>query len=229
MKKSVGFTLIELIVVLAIIATLAAILITIVKPQQIFMNMRDTQRKSDLKSLSSAIDIYLTDMTNSGREAVLTPSSTKLNQPSGVTLTKTNDGCLGGATPTIFYSAASVEGVVGSGFTGARATNSRTVATSTTSDPPGWLPVPLGTSTVVNLPSLPLDPRNSNSAANSNPSFYYTFACRTDLTYELNANLENPNNTDENNDGGNNPYIYEIGPDKTILPSSTSTYFYPNL
>ncbi|MCS7183784.1 MAG: type II secretion system GspH family protein [Patescibacteria group bacterium] len=227
MKKQIGFTLVELIIVLAIISTLVAILITVIKPQQIFMNMRDTQRKSDLNTLSRAIDLYVTDITTRGDEIVLTPSGT-VNTLGG-TLTNFNHGCLGsGATPTIFYSSANVGGTT-TGFTGARATNSRSIATSSTANPPGWLPVPLGTSTSLNLSNLPVDPRNSLNS-NSAPSFYYTFACRfSDLSYELNANLENPNNTDEANDNGNNPFLYEIGPDKTILPSATSAHFYPNL
>jgi prepilin-type N-terminal cleavage/methylation domain-containing protein len=61
-ENKIGFTLIELIIVLAIVAVLAAILITIIRPQQIFQNLRDTQRMSDLKNLANAINLYMTDM-----------------------------------------------------------------------------------------------------------------------------------------------------------------------
>ncbi|GIW65871.1 MAG: hypothetical protein KatS3mg094_390 [Candidatus Parcubacteria bacterium] len=220
--KKIGFTLIELIIVLAIIATLAAILITIIKPQQIFVNMRDSRRIADLNNLSRAIDLYIADITQKGTDIVFVPSSTTLN--TGGTINSFNGGCLGGSTPTIFYSA-NETGSIGttSPFTGARATNSITTATSTTNNPPGWLPVPIGTSTYINLTSLPLDPRNSNLSG----SFYYAFTCKSpEMSYELNANLEG-RLTEEQNDGGNNPYIYESGPDKTLLPGSTSTNFYP--
>jgi len=226
MNKKIGFTLIELIIVLAIIATLAAILITIVKPQQIFVNMRDTKRKSDLNNLSRAIDIYMTDMVNRNMDIVFVPSSTVLSV--GGTLTSTNHGCVGSATPTIFYSTANLGGTPTStlGFTGLRTTNSIIVATSTNSNPPGWLPVPLGTSTFVNLPQLPIDPRNANTA-NQTGSYYYTFACKLPDLYELNARLENSNDPLLAGDGGDNPVLYEVGPDKTILPNTTSAFFYP--
>jgi prepilin-type N-terminal cleavage/methylation domain-containing protein len=226
MNKKIGFTLIELIIVLAIIATLAAILITIVKPQQIFVNMRDTKRKSDLNNLSRAIDIYMTDMVNRNMDIVFVPSSTVLSV--GGTLTSFNHGCTGSnATATIFYSAATVGGgpTPFAGFSGFRATNSLIIATSTNSNPPGWLPVPLGTSTLINLPQLPLDPRNAN-AANQIGGYYYTFACKLPDLYELNARLENSNDPLLTGDGGDNPVLYEVGPDKTILPNTTGTFFY---
>ncbi|GIW66249.1 MAG: hypothetical protein KatS3mg095_0147 [Candidatus Parcubacteria bacterium] len=220
--KKIGFTLIELIVVLAIIATLAAILIVVIKPQQIFINMRDTRRIADLNNLNRAIDLYISDMTNRGLDIILVPSGTILTI--GGTINSYNGACNGGSTSSIFYSTANVGGTV-SGFNGARATSSTLVSTSTDANPLGWLPVPLGTSTLVNLPNLPIDPRNANSANSAN-SFYYTFACKTDGSYELNANLESRTN-DEQNDGGNNPYLYEVGTDKNLLPGSTSTHFYP--
>jgi prepilin-type N-terminal cleavage/methylation domain-containing protein len=228
-ENKIGFTLIELIIVLAIVAVLAAILITIIRPQQIFQNLRDTQRMSDLKNLANAINLYMTDMQNKGQDIVLTPSGTVLTFPNGQILNKPNDGCRGGATPTIFYSTANLGNVLlpfGFEFSGARATTTRTVATSTTGNPPGWLPVPIATSSLVQLPSLPIDPRNSSNASTPN-SFYYTFACNlSDLSFELNARLEIKTN-EMQNDGGDVNSLYEVGTNLTILPTTTYSFFYP--
>jgi hypothetical protein len=117
-------------------------------------------------------------------------------------------------------------GGTSTGFSGARATTTRTVATSTTGNPPGWLPVPIATSSLVQLPSLPIDPRNSSNASTQN-SFYYTFACNlSDLSFELNARLEIKTN-EMQNDGGDVNSLYEVGTNLNILPNATSSHFYP--
>jgi prepilin-type N-terminal cleavage/methylation domain-containing protein len=55
MKKNQGFTLIELLVVIGVIAILAAIVLVAVNPGRQFAQARDTQRRSDLYSLTNAI------------------------------------------------------------------------------------------------------------------------------------------------------------------------------
>lgn len=197
-NKKQGFTLVELIVVLAIIAALIGILIAVIKPQQIFARLRDTQRSGDLNNLSRAIDIYITEFANQ-------PSTIKLARPD-------NNYCVDAATKTIYYSVAT-SGSVPGGY----------VANGTTSqaiDGTGWLPVPLASSTMLQLPKLPLDPRNGYDN-----HFYYTYGCKkNDFTYELNARPEIITDL-ASNDAGNASTLLEVGPDKNILPAATTGFY----
>jgi len=58
MKSQKGFTLIELLVVIGVIAILAAIVLVAVNPGRQFAQARDTQRRSDLYSITNAIYQY---------------------------------------------------------------------------------------------------------------------------------------------------------------------------
>jgi prepilin-type N-terminal cleavage/methylation domain-containing protein len=55
--KSSSFTLIELIIVLAIISILVTILIATIKPTEIFKKTRDSKRIADLKNIEKTIDL----------------------------------------------------------------------------------------------------------------------------------------------------------------------------
>jgi len=62
MKK--GFTLIELIIVIGILAVLATTVVLVLNPAQILAQARDSQRISDLSSVKSAIGLYLATATS---------------------------------------------------------------------------------------------------------------------------------------------------------------------
>ena len=73
MRKQKGFTLVEMLVVIAIIAILAGAVLLAINPVATMRKSRDTTRLSDLDSLRSAInialtegEIVLTDMTATG-------------------------------------------------------------------------------------------------------------------------------------------------------------------
>jgi prepilin-type N-terminal cleavage/methylation domain-containing protein len=62
--KSSSFTLIELIIVLAIISILVTILIATIKPTEIFKKARDNKRIADLKNIEKTIDLLYSTYPN---------------------------------------------------------------------------------------------------------------------------------------------------------------------
>ena len=60
-RKAKGFTLIELIVVIGILAVLASGLITIFNPFAQFQKAQDAKRKSDLSQIQKSLEVYYQD------------------------------------------------------------------------------------------------------------------------------------------------------------------------
>ena len=61
-----SFTLIELLIVIAILVILAVVVILTLNPSELMAQGRDSTRLSDMASLNSAINIYLTDSGGTG-------------------------------------------------------------------------------------------------------------------------------------------------------------------
>ncbi len=66
LKRTYGFTLVELLVVIAIIAILAAVVVLIINPLELTRRGRDAARLSDLANLQNAINVAVQEATNSG-------------------------------------------------------------------------------------------------------------------------------------------------------------------
>ena len=62
MKK--GFTLLELLIVIGILAILSTTMLLVINPAEMLRKARDSQRISDLNNLKSAISLYLTDVSS---------------------------------------------------------------------------------------------------------------------------------------------------------------------
>ena len=62
MKK--GFTLLELLIVIGILAILSTTLLLVINPAEMLRKARYSQRISDLNNLKSAISLYLTDVSS---------------------------------------------------------------------------------------------------------------------------------------------------------------------
>ena len=60
-----GFTLVELLIVIAILAVLATAAVLVLNPAELLKQARDSTRISDIHTLSSAINLYITDVVTS--------------------------------------------------------------------------------------------------------------------------------------------------------------------
>lgn len=198
-----GFTLLELLIVIAIIAILSVILILVLNPAETLKKSRDAQRISDLNTVKTALGLYLTST-----------SSPQLDNSN-------NALCKGGTgADTLYWSAAGITDV---GPWAAMAASAGTAVNGT-----GWIPVNLATFTGGSpISNFPLDPTNSyaDAAVITNTDLIYRYACQASpLTFEIDARLESSAYTQDDNklakDGGDNANLYEVGTDLTVLPGS---------
>ena len=99
-KKLRGFTLVELLVTMAIIGILATVSITALNPQRQLAKARDTQRKTDIYSIASAIYQFASEHSGDLPDTDGDPLTS--NFPGSVTCIGTGGACfnLGGAGDT---------------------------------------------------------------------------------------------------------------------------------
>lgn len=202
-SKLKGFTLLELLIVIAIIGILATMVFVLFNTGEILKKTRDGQRFSDLRAFHTALAFYTTTFPDT---PTCDPSLVYVSLPSEIDLSGCGDVA---------------------GFSGWRQVSSAAIKNI---DSTGWIPVnfeevpgksPIG--------FLPVDPRNTISGscpvpgANSS-DYYYRFACNTsESTWELDARIESMKYKDNEDrdgiDGGNYPERYELGRDTKLLPA----------
>jgi len=203
-NKAKGFTLLELLIVIAILAILSVALVLILNPTETLRKSRDSQRMSDLATMKTALGLYLTTVT----PPVLDGG--------------TNTLCIGGTgNDTIFYSGAVTGGTpIGTFWLGS------TTGTGVNGND-GWLPVDLGAiSGGSPISNLPVDPTNTVDVgtAPTSADLVYRYACNnTNTTFEINAVLESDElSGNMATDGGDNANYYEVGSLLTTLPAGTA-------
>lgn len=163
-----GFSFIQILIILGIIAAVGGVIIYILKPSKVLETSRDAKRFADMKELSGAINQYLAD--NHDFKGLTGPYS---------------------SIDAGFVSDAARQKIDGT----------------------GWIPLNfklVTTGTPFTL--LPIDPLNS---ATYN---YRLGVAPSNKTYEIDCVFERAENiTKHSTDGGNNPNVYELGTDLTIL------------
>ncbi len=205
-KRNRGFTLIEILIVLAMILILFGITSQILKPAYYLQKSRDIKRIGDLKALELALKTYLT-----------ATSSPNLGPP--------NKG-VDEASSTIFISVPFDKEDV---RTRTLTWNSKTYYFSQASSTEyfknngnGWIPINFTVLPYSPISALPADPFNSY-----NKRFFYSYVFnRASSTFEINVNLEfidykyGGSNDQVNTDGGDNQNIYEVGNALNLMPNN---------
>lgn len=219
-KRDAGFTLLELLIVISIVAILSVALVVILDPAEVLKKSRDAQRISDMNTMKTALGLYLTSTTTPYLGSVSANTACKAT-PTGAYVAGDN----------IFYSYSGAPGAITDstldGASGGAIAGSSTTTPSVT-DGYGWIPVSFDSLTGGSpISNLPLDPVNTITlAAVASTDLTYRYACSvTPLAFEMDTILESTafRTTDDKdaNDGGNNSAYYEVGTNLKILGTGT--------
>jgi prepilin-type N-terminal cleavage/methylation domain-containing protein len=215
-----GFTLIEILVAIFIIAIIIGLGFVYINPSEIFKEIRDQQRIKDLEVLSSAILNYIkisNEVDLDGENYVLTGKDEE--NPSIYLSLPFDKATLPFSTIT------SNDGTIWSIKYNASSTNLKLI------NGEGWLPINLIEETSI-ISNLPVDPLNTISQDSKKNYFYSYVFKRSTNEFEINANLESKkfkkggSNDVVSNDGGSDLEILEVGNNKCLISYGNKT---PNL
>ncbi len=159
-RKKDSFTLIELLIVIAIIAILGAAVVVVLNPVEMMAQARDSQRVTDTENISKSIDL----LSISNSPSLGTYRNVYISIPSA---TAPNCDAVGlPALPT------------GWSYVCSNATDYRDI------DGTGWIPLNLTTIENGNpITSLPIDPVNNSSS-------FYSYIPSNSSTYAITGPLE---------------------------------------
>jgi len=191
-RVKAAFTLVELLIVIAILAVLAAAVVIVLNPAELLAQARDSQRITDLKTTKDAIDLFILDNPSA---SLGTAQKVYVSLPDAAAPLCTNNLV---NLPTL---------PVGWSYQCAAEANIRNT------DGTGWIPLNLGN---INggspIPYLPIDPQNDAVTGR-----YYTYTMGG--SYQLSALME-AQKSFAIKDGGFFPEMFETGSDLSLLPVS---------
>jgi len=181
-----GFTLMELLIVIGVLAILATSATLVLNPAELLKQARDSTRISDLSTINNALSLYVINVSSPDMDGTANCGASCFTHISG---TAANCGGRNAGT---------------SASTPSRAVNNT-----------GWIPVaftdiPGGAP----LSNLPVDPTNSTSFFYSYACDNTNKTYELDAAFESVKYLTI--NDYDNKDGGNNSSIYEIGSDPNL-------------
>ncbi len=186
-----AFTLIEILVSLAIVAVLSTVVVVTLNPAELVKQARDSNRISDLNTINTALGTFSADVVG---------GSVGVSSTVYVSLPSNNSDCSDLGLPTL------------TGGWVYKCTTSENLAKI---DGTGWIPANLQRISFGNpLEKLPIDPKNSTSTG-----LYYTFVT-TGSWWELTAILESEKYGPRMVvDGGASPNAFEQGTNLTLTPT----------
>jgi len=190
MKK--GFTLLELLIVIGILAILSTTMIIVINPAEMLKKARDSQRIADLSTLKTAISYYITDaaVPSIGATTQCFSSNvtgcTCLNLTASTSTTQVIDGT--GWIPIVF-----------TGVTGG--------------SPIANLPQDPNASTLTGNPSRYYVYLTSSTTTNT-----FTLVANMESIYYSNGGTGNVESTD----GGNIDTLYEVGTTQILTATSNN-------
>ncbi len=226
-SRKKGFTLLELLIVITILAILTLVVVLFINPVEILKKSRDVQRMSDLSTMKTAIALYLQDSSSNNLGSTTYCASSV--PAAGITDTATSNKI----RMSLGATAAAEKTSAGT----ARYYTATTTADIFNNNGKGWIPY-INFSTFTGgapVEKIPADPINTGGSGGTEglDSLYYRYACKTNNTFELDATLESaaygvagtdPKTT---TDGGNSGMRFEVGTDLNILASTAPLFANP--
>ncbi len=236
-EQAKGFTLLELLIVVGIVAILSVALVIVLNPAEALKKARDSTRISDLNTLKTAFGLYLASTSTPSLDSTFGSATT------GICTTRGDGGAptsIRIAYSSVVVPTSAVATAAGAdanaNFTAATVTYGVATAVSGRTDGTGWIPVNMKAMTGGSpISNFPVDPVNVGTLVASASNLVYRYACQNGSTtakpsfvFEVNAVLESQTYTVDDpkmtTDGGDNTGMYEVGSSLNLLPVTAAVF-----